>query len=486
MSQGTRSQTRQMEMEQQLSTLITMVQTVQEQQAGQQEFCRGLKSDLQGLSASQHEQVLRLEDLAHRQEARVEELIQRQNARCAELEQRQMEAQSAVEVLQQDISGVKDVLHSRIRATESGLEGLEITQQRLTTELHAAKTAIMEEMMAELEVRFATKDQLETTLSRTEATHKLRPGALEFVPSLCPNTGSNEEAGATGGGGRATTPQLQKPPPFDGRSPWDAYKLQFEMLAAVNGWSNAQKATYLAVSLRGPALIVLTNISADHRGDYDVLVAALDKRFGSAHRAELNRVKLRGRVRKREETLPELAEEVEHLARLAYPDAAAEMVEVLAKDQFIDALPDEEFRLRLRQSKPESLQQALKQALELESIYQANKQRSKVVREIQLESTPVAQVNKTNLEEGALETLQCILDAVQQCTNKSKRPTNQKARGPRTTGRRPPVCWKCNKEGHIQRFCTEVSPSGVDEQPSQPSGRNQGSASPQTYSGNGQ
>ena len=131
-------------------------------------------------------------------------------------------------------------------------------------------------------------------------------------------------------------------------------------------------------------------------------------------------MKLRGRVHKREETLPELAEEVEHLARLAYPDATAEMVEVLAKDQFIDALPDEEFRLRLRQSKPETLQQALEQALELESIYQANKQRSKVVREIQLESTPAAQVNKTHLEEGALETLQCILDAVQQCTNKPK------------------------------------------------------------------
>ena len=146
--------------------------------------------------------------------------------------------------LQQDITAVKDVLHSRISATESGLEGLEIAQQRLTAELHAAKTAIMDEMITELE---ASKDQLEIGLSRTEATHKLRSGAPEFVPSLCPPTGSSEESAAPVGG--VTTSQLQKPPPFDGCSPWDAYKLQFEMLAAVNGWSNAQKATYLAVSL---------------------------------------------------------------------------------------------------------------------------------------------------------------------------------------------------------------------------------------------
>ena len=82
------------------------------------------------------------------------------------------------------------------------------------------------------------------------------------------------------------------------------------------------------------------------------------------------------------------------------------MVEILAKDQFIDALPDEDFRLRLRQGKPGTLQQALEQALELESLYQANMQRSKIVRKIQPESTPAPQVNKTQLEEGALETLQ--------------------------------------------------------------------------------
>ena len=60
----------QMEMEQQLSTLITMVQTVQEQQAGQQELSRTLKSGLEGLALSQHEQGACLE-------ARMEELLQR-------------------------------------------------------------------------------------------------------------------------------------------------------------------------------------------------------------------------------------------------------------------------------------------------------------------------------------------------------------------------------------------------------------------------
>lgn len=486
MSQGTRSQVKQMEMEQQLSTLITMVQTVQEQQVTQQELCWSLKSGLEGMATAQQEQAVSLDDLARRQEARIEELVQSQNARCAEIEQRQLETQTTMENLQQDISSVKEVLHSRIGATESGLEGLESTQQRLAAELHATRTAIMEEMMTEIEARFATKDQLEAGLPKSEES-KLKPCAPEFVPSSSHHTGPCEEA-ANSEGGQSVARQLQKPPPFDGRSPWDAYKLQFEMLARVNGWSSIEKATYLAISLRGPALNVLTNIPADHHSDYGILVAALDRRFGSAHRAELNRVKLRGRIRRREETLPELAEEVEHLTRLAYPEAAVEMVEVLAKDQFIDALPDEDFRLRIRQSKPETLQQALEQALELESIYQANKQRSKFVREVQLESASTPQINRAGLEEGALETLQCILEAVQQCTNRpggKTKLTSQRGGGSRATGRRSLVCWKCKKEGHIQRFCSEKQTSR-DEQPSQSSEGDQGNANPQTHSGNGQ
>ena len=72
------------------------------------------------------------------------------------------------------------------------------------------------------------------------------------------------------------------------------------------------------------------------------LVTALENRFGTAHQAELHRMKMRSRIRRREETLPELMEDIERLVMLAYPDAAPEMLELLAKDQFIDSLSDED------------------------------------------------------------------------------------------------------------------------------------------------
>ena len=56
--------------------------------------------------------------------------------------------------------------------------------------------------------------------------------------------------------------------------------------------------------------MVLNNLPVDGRNNFDVLAAALDTRFGATHQTELNRAKLRSLVRKQEETLPELAEEI--------------------------------------------------------------------------------------------------------------------------------------------------------------------------------
>ena len=59
----------------------------------------------------------------------------------------------------------------------------------------------------------------------------------------------------------------------------------------------------------------------------------------------------------------------------------------IARDQFIDSLPEEDMRLRIRQIWPANLWQALEAALELES-YIAASRRSRPVREVLLEGGP--------------------------------------------------------------------------------------------------
>ena len=90
-------------------------------------------------------------------------------------------------------------------------------------------------------------------------------------------------------------------------------------------------------------------------------------------------------IRRRDECLPELAENIERLTRLAYSNAAVEMIKVLAKDQFVDALHNEEMRLKVCQSWPSTLHQALEASLELESFELASRRGPRVAREAILE-----------------------------------------------------------------------------------------------------
>ena len=143
----------------------------------------------------------------------------------------------------------------------------------------------------------------------------------------------------------------------------------------MNQWNDEQKGNYLATSLKGSAWSLLGNLPSDTRQDYKELVAALESRFGLAHQKELHCSKFKSRSRRREESLQEQGEDLECLARLAYPSAPDKMKDLLAKEQFIDAILDGDTRLRLKQSRPHSLRAALTLAMELESYRLASRQR---------------------------------------------------------------------------------------------------------------
>lgn len=73
------------------------------------------------------------------------------------------------------------------------------------------------------------------------------------------------------------------------------------------------------------------------------------KRF--VERSEKFRAKLKSKPRGTNESLPEIAQSIEELTRQSYPIAGTTPLSILSRDQFIDALPDPEMRLRLRGSK---------------------------------------------------------------------------------------------------------------------------------------
>ena len=125
------------------------------------------------------------------------------------------------------------------------------------------------------------------------------------------------------------------------------------------------------MSLRGLAQGVLGNLAYDTQMDYDALVQALNDRFAPADQMELYRIQLKERRQRASETLTELAQHVRRLTNLAYPTVPADVKETLAKDHFIDALLDSDLRLRIKQARPRSLNDAVRHAVELEAYVKA-------------------------------------------------------------------------------------------------------------------
>ena len=140
---------------------------------------------------------------------------------------------------------------------------------------------------------------------------------------------------------------------------------------------------YLADSLTGAARALLNELNADQRRDYQSLVQKLTERYGSENRAEVFRSQLKSRVKGKGETTAQLAQAIHKLTRQAYPKVSVDVVEALAVDHFLDALPEVQIRLRLREVGPSTLAEAEKIAVRMEANILADKQRTRFVGKVE-------------------------------------------------------------------------------------------------------
>ena len=253
------------------------------------------------------------------------------------------------------------------------------------------------------------------------------------------------------------TPRRPRPQEFDGRVSLEAYMAQFELLAQVQAWDEQEKAVQLAASLKGPAVEVLGQLNPTQRGSYATLVSALERRYGHQHQAEAYRARFRSRVRARGETLQMLAQDLEHLVRKAYPGAPESTTSLLLRDQFVDALQDQQLQIYVLQAHVGDMQQALARALEFESFI---KKSAPGGRREQKEETYVRR-NQMRGRDRKPRTAQfggrcwgCGQQGHrrQECTTVPRSPRSLSADRGRQ-GSPSPCCWECGEAGHLARAC---------------------------------
>ena len=211
------------------------------------------------------------------------------------------------------------------------------------------------------------------------------------------------------------------------------------------------------------------------------MTAALSQRFSPENQAEKFRVQLKNRLHGRNETLLELAQAIRRLTRRAYPSANYQLQETLPKEYFVDALNDGDIRWRVFQSRPVSLEDALRVAVELEAFQVAEKQRvwprRPTTMVISADEEPRAADYKSGRRDVPEEQMASFTMAIGKMMEEgfknlrrelhagSERHTNLSNSGVRTREERrgprhPTVCWRCNEAGHMMRECPRARQSG--------------------------
>jgi len=247
--------------------------------------------------------------------------------------------------------------------------GQDLQQQQLTSQQQRMDSLVGEQESQHKEVGeklFALSGRLDAV--QRELYHRVATVEGTRVTESLSSAGGSRPISPVREGGSVRI--KTRPIPYDGRTSWVGYKAQFDLISDLNGWSTDDRARYLAASLAGPALMVLTNLSATERLSYVHLTEALNTRFNEGRSAELARVKLDNRRQLPNEKLAQYASEVESLTQLAYPTAGGDARDILTRERFLKGLFSGELRKQIKLSRPATFAEMLGMAIELDAVLQ--------------------------------------------------------------------------------------------------------------------
>lgn len=240
---------------------------------------------------------------------------------------------------------------------------------------------------------------------------------------------------------------------------WPDYLCHFEQVSLWNEWTDCEKATQLAMCLRGRAQRVLSELTNRELYNYFELKNALTQRFCPAERETAYRCDFRNRRRKFGESVADYGYTLRRLASRAFPSFPLDMRESLTVEQFVTGLGSQELKRYVQFSHPKSLDRAISLALEFESFEGSQDMLRKPKDPEKLPyrqcSTLISPEGNDSSNHTNNENLEKSIERIVQKTLSmyvDKKPDSQIKR---FTGSRNVKCFTCKQSGHISRNCPQ-------------------------------
>ena len=169
---------------------------------------------------------------------------------------------------------------------------------------------------------------------------------------------------------------LFDPPHYDGTSSLSQFRQSFNDAAIMNSWeAEMEKALWLRNSLKAQA----RGIIYDNCYNLNELWSRLESRFGDALKIRQYERLLSTRVRKHDESLTDLADDIRKMALIVYHGINYHAQERLMISHFTRALSDIDMEYDISQQQPATLEQALLIAQNREIYFQPENNQSALI-----------------------------------------------------------------------------------------------------------
>jgi len=164
-------------------------------------------------------------------------------------------------------------------------------------------------------------------------------------------------------------------PWYNGKEPWSAYLMQFELIAENNNWTATTKAMELITALKDDAMVYASFLSQEVKSSFTALSSAMANRFGDHGYPETYRQELHTLRKQHKETIQEYASRVEMLVRKSLPTIDTRTHSTLSVEYMLRGLPDQSIALELLTKRIDSMTEAIHQVTLYETYKRGTRDR---------------------------------------------------------------------------------------------------------------